>query len=89
MIILETDLKKKKKDHMINQGDILLAMEQNYLWSLLYLEPLTVWQSAEGGITTDFANIPLSAGKSGESGPLRLEIDNLGKSVIMESCLIL
>lgn len=53
------------------------------------MEPLTVWQGAEGGITTDFANIPLSAGKSGESGPLRLEIDNLGKSVIMESCLIL
>lgn len=40
-------------------------------------------------MTTDFGKIPLSAGKSRESGPLRLEIDNLGKSVIMESCLIL
>lgn len=34
---------------MINQGDILLAMEQNYLWSLLCLELLTVWQGEEGG----------------------------------------
>lgn len=74
---------------MINQRDILLAMEQNYLWRMLCLEPLTVWQGGEGGITTDYGKIPLSAGKSGESGPLRLEIDNLGKSVIMESCLIL
>lgn len=40
-------------------------------------------------MTTDFGKIPLSAGKNRESGPLRLEIDNLGKSVIMESCLIL
>lgn len=47
-IILETDL-KKYKNHMINQGDILLAMEQNYLWSLLCLELLTVWQGGEGG----------------------------------------
>lgn len=33
---------------MINQGDILLAMEQNCLWSLLCLELLTVWQGGEG-----------------------------------------
>lgn len=39
-------------------------------------------------ITTDFGKILLSAGKRGESGPQRFEIDNLGKSVIMESCLI-